>query len=150
MNRLRVVLVVLLLVVQLYGCSRTSPATPADSAVPMSTKIASSLRDVMQRLHNDGVTASNATERHAASYSTTVVRVDATGRLQVVLQVTAADTSATAQLGQHGMLVEHVDASRHLIQGWVFFERLTTIAALPFVQYIRPPSYAVRRSSFGH
>jgi hypothetical protein len=150
MDRVRVMLIVLLLIVQLDGCSQTPPATPASTAVPVSEKIASSLRDVIQRLHSDGVTASNVTARHAASYSTTVVRVDTAGRLQVMLRVTAVDPAVTAQLTQHHMQIEHVDTARHLMQGWIFFERLTTIAALPFVQHIGPPSYAVRRSSFSH
>lgn len=150
MARVHIVLIVLLLVVQLDGCLRTSPAAPTDNAASVSLKIAASLRDVMQRLHDDGVTASNVTLRQPASYSTALVRVDTHGRLQVVLQVTAADVAAMAQLTQHHMQIEHVDTARRLIQGWVFFERLVTIADLPFVQHIRPPSYAVRRSSAGH
>jgi hypothetical protein len=66
--------------------------------------------------------------------------------LQVVLQVTAVDASVTAQLVQQQMQIEQVDTAAHVIQGWVFFEQLATLAMLPFVQYIRPPSYAVRRS----
>ena len=148
MDRIHVVLA-MLLVAQLYGCSQSPQAVPADGAIPVSAKIASPLRDVIQRLHDDGVTASNATDRRAAAYSTSVVRVDAAGRLQVVLQVAAVDTAVTAQLGQQGMQIEHVDTAGRLIQGWVFFEHLTTLAALPFVQYARPPSYAVRRSTPG-
>lgn len=145
--RVRMVLIVLLLVGQLDGCGRTSPAAPTDSAAPVSSKIAASLRDVMQRLHDDGVTASNVTLRQPASYSTALVRVDTAGRLQVVLRVTSTNAAVVAQLMQHHMQIEQVDTARLLIQGWVFFERLVTLSGLPFVQYIRPPSYAVRRSS---
>jgi len=141
---MRVVLVLLVLYVN--GCSQAPPAMSDAAAAPVSEKIAASLRHVIQRLHADGVTASNAMSRDAASYSNALVRVDTAARLQVVLQVTAVDVSVTAQLTQHQMQIEHVDTDRQLIQGWIFFERLATLATLPFVQYIRPPSYAVRRS----
>lgn len=143
----RMVIVLLLLALHVAGCSPASPAMSADSAAPASTKIASSLRDVIQRLHTGGVTASNAMARHPASYSTMLVRVDTAGRLQVVLRVTAVDTVVTTQLVHQQMQIERVDTARHLIQGWIFFERLATIATLPFVRYISPPSYAARRSS---
>lgn len=138
-------LLLLLVALHVIGCSPTSPAM-SDAAAPEAAKIASSLRHVIQRLYADGITASNAATRQAASYSNALVRVDSDARLQVVLQVTALDASVTAQLVQHQMQIEHVDTGRHLIQGWVFFERLAPLATLPFVRYIRPPSYAVRRS----
>lgn len=140
------VVVLLLLALQVDGCSPALPARSTDSAAPASTKIAAPLRAVIQRLHTAGVTASNAMARHATSYSTALVRVDTAGRLQVVLRVTAVDTVVTTQLVQQQMQIEHLDPDRYLIQGWIFFERLVMIAKLPFVRYIRPPSYAARRS----
>ncbi|PON10095.1 hypothetical protein C2W62_51925, partial [Candidatus Entotheonella serta] len=36
-------------------------------------------------------------------------------------------------------------AGQTTIQGWVPFDRVVTVAALPFVHHIRPPRYATRR-----
>ncbi len=43
--------------------------------------------------------------------------------------------------------VQHLQthAGQTIIQGWVPFDRVVTIAALPFVHHIRPPRYAMRR-----
>jgi hypothetical protein len=62
-----------------------------------------------------------------------------------VLLVTAVEPGIEALLEQQHARIETVDARLRLIQAWIPFDRLEQIAALPFVQYIRPPSYAVRR-----
>lgn len=144
-----------LLVLCLVACGRAPSSsatsagtlpTPAPAASAASAKIAASLRGVVQRLRADGMTAANAASRHAASYSTPLIRVDAGGRVQAVILVTHVDEDIQAQLEQHQVQLEHVDAERRLIQAWVPFEQLELIAMLSFVRYIQPPSYAVRRS----
>jgi hypothetical protein len=99
----------------------------------------------MQRMQEDGMTATNVTARRAETYSTPLVRVDAQGRIHTVILVPAIDDHVLALLGEHGVRLEIVEATRHLIQAWIPFYRLVDVAALPFVQYLRPPSYAMRR-----
>jgi hypothetical protein len=146
----------LLLMLCLVACghSPSSSATSAGTVVTpsvaqpaASAKIAASLRHVVQRLRTDGITAANAAARHAASYSTPWVRVDASGRIQAVIRVTQMGEDVQAQLKQHQVQLEHLDSERQLIQAWVPFGQLESIAMLSFVRYIQPPSYAVRRSS---
>jgi hypothetical protein len=108
--------------------------------------MASSLHSVVQRMRQDGITAANVTTRQAESYTTPLVRVDHTGRIQAVVLVTAVEEWVASQLEVHRAHIEIADAELRLIQAWIPFDRLEEIAALPFVRYIRPPSYAMRRA----
>ncbi|HEY7490082.1 MAG TPA: hypothetical protein VIH59_03085 [Candidatus Tectomicrobia bacterium] len=94
-------------------------------------------------MRQDGLTT--ATARQAESYTTPLVRVDQTGSIQAVLLVTAVEPEIEVVLEQQHARIEAADAGLRLIQAWIPFDRLEQIAALPFVQYIRPPSYAIRR-----
>jgi hypothetical protein len=96
-------------------------------------------------MQHDGVTAVNVRTRQPETYSTPVVHVDAWGRLHTAILVTEVNAQAEAALTAHAVVIEHAVASLRLIQAWVPFDRLTTIAALPFVRALRPPSYASRR-----
>jgi hypothetical protein len=136
-------------------CCTAAPPPPAATtgavSIPLradaaaGAKIAEALRSVVQRMQQDGITAATAATRQAETYTTSLVRVDHTGSLQVVILVTTVDPQAESSLAQHQVRIEISDAELRLIQAWVPFDRLEQIAALPFVRYIRPPSYAVRR-----
>jgi asparagine synthetase B (glutamine-hydrolysing) len=119
--------------------SHTQPTAPA------SEKIAASIRSVAQRMRQDGITAANVATRQAESYTTPLVRVDHTGMLHAVILVTTVDDQVEAVLEEHQVRIEIADVSLRMIQTWIPFDRLERLAALPFVRYIQPPSYAVRR-----
>jgi len=119
--------------------------TPPLSGSPATSKIASSLQRVVQRMQQDGVTADNVTARHAETYSTPLVQVDAAGRVQTAILVTTFDAQVESALTAHQVTIERANAQAHLVQAWIPFDRLTTVAALPFVRYLRAPSYASRR-----
>lgn len=145
----------LLCLLSLMACGTPRPppvtttsagTTPADSRILAEAKMASSLHSVVQRMRQDGVTAANVTTRQAESYTTPLVRVDHTGRIQAVVLVTAVEEWVASQLEVHRAHIEIADAELRLIQAWIPFDRLEEIAALPFVRYIRPPSYAMRRA----
>jgi hypothetical protein len=99
----------------------------------------------MQRMQEDGMTAENVAVHRAETYSTPLVRVDAQGNMHTVILVHAIDDHVLARLSEHHVRFEIVEAPRHTIQAWIPFARLVDVAALPFVQYLRPPSYAMRR-----
>lgn len=128
---------------------RTTPAhtsrTHPLSGSPAASKIASPLQRVVQRMQQDGVTAANVTTRQAERYSTPLVRVDAKGRVHTAILVTTFDAQVESALTTPQVSLEHVDAQARLVQAWIPFDRLATVAALPFVRYLRPPSYATRR-----
>jgi hypothetical protein len=96
-------------------------------------------------MQQDGVTAANVTARQAERYSTPLVRVDAQGRVHTAILVTTFDAQVESALTTPQVSIEHVDAQARLVQAWIPFDRLATVAALPFVRYLRPPSYASRR-----
>lgn len=108
-------------------------------------KIATPLQNVLQRMQQDGITATNVTERHPETYSTPLVRVDAAGRVHTTIQVTTFDAQVEAVLAGHQIAIDAMDTASHLLQAWIPFYRLDAIAALPFVRSLRPPSYALRR-----
>ncbi len=66
--------------------SPTSKPPPVAVSVKTSepaamNKIASLIRDVIQRMHDDGVTPANVATRAPTDYSNPLVRVDAEGRI---------------------------------------------------------------------
>jgi hypothetical protein len=124
----------------------TDTASAAPDTAPIALqKIATPLRYVLQRMQADGLTAENVTVRQAATYSTPQVRVDTQGNIHAVILVSTIDEHVLALLEAHRVRLDSVEAPRHLMQGWIPFDRLVDVAALSFVRYIRPPSYAVRR-----
>jgi hypothetical protein len=138
----------LLSLLLLTACSgllqpRTYGGGAQESSTPSADKIATSLRHVIQRMQEDGVSAANASSRQAQAYTTPLVRVDPTGDLHVLLLVTDTDEQVRSQLREYRARIERVEPSQQFIQAWVPFERLEEVAALPFVRYVRPPSYVV-------
>jgi hypothetical protein len=119
--------------------------TPLPSGSPAASKIASSLQRVVQRMQQDGVTAANVTARHAERYTTPLVHVDSEGRVHTAILVTTFDAQVELVLTAHQVSIDRADAQARLVQAWIPFDRLETVAALPFVRYLRPPSYASRR-----
>ena len=119
--------------------------TPPLSGSPAASKIASSLLHVVQHMQQDGVTAANVTAHHAERYSTPLVHIDTEGRVHTAILVTMFDAQVESVLTTHQVAIDRADAQAHLVQAWVPFDRLETVATLPFVRYLRPPSYASRR-----
>jgi hypothetical protein len=124
---------------------RSTPQAFQKPAASVSGKIASSLYTVVQRMRHDGLTAANAAVRNAEAYSTPGVRVDHTGSIETSISVTTVDQEVESRLEHYQARIQVADATLRIIQAWIPFEHLETIAALPFVLYIRPPSYAIRR-----
>ena len=121
--------------------SRTHPLSDS----PAASKIASPLQRVVQRMQQDGVTAATVTAHRTERYSTPLVRVDAQGRVHTAILVTTFDAQVESVLTTHQVSIEQADTQARLVQAWIPFDRLATVAALPFVRYLRPPSYASRR-----
>jgi hypothetical protein len=109
------------------------------------TKIASLIRDVVQRMYDDGVTSANVATRSTTVYSNPFVRVDAEGRIHADITVTRVTPEVMTDLRALQVQQLQTHAGQTIIQGWVPFDRVATVAALPFVHHIRPPRYAMRR-----
>ena len=133
--------VVQALLTTLAHTSRTHPLTGS----PAASKIASPLQRVVQRMQQDGVTAATVTARRTERYSTPLVRVDAQGRVHTAILVTTFDAQVESVLTTHQVSIEQADTQARLVQAWIPFDRLATVATFPFVRYLRSPSYARRR-----
>jgi hypothetical protein len=120
-------------------------SSSSDTAAPALMKIAAPLRQVRQRMQEDGLTAENVAAHHADTYTTPLVRVDAQGNLHAVLLVSVIDEHVLALLEEHRVRIDILHEKLRQVQAWIPFDRLEDVAALPFVRYIRPPSYATLR-----
>ncbi|MGE3539196.1 MAG: hypothetical protein AB7N91_17415 [Candidatus Tectimicrobiota bacterium] len=118
---------------------------PFPPRLPQVSTIAAVLQHVVARMQRDGVTAANVATRQPAMYSTPLVRVDTLGRLHTVILLQRFDTQVRAALAAQQVQIERVEMSALLVQAWVPFDRLTSVATLPFVRYLRPPRYARKR-----
>jgi hypothetical protein len=146
------ILAILLAVMACSPSSHEAQTPPAAEPVGRSShpdvpanKIASPIRDVLQRMRADGLTAVTAEARQAETYSTPLVRIDPTGRVHTTIVVMHLDAQVPAALLAQQVVIEHTDDATQSLQTWIPFERVETVAALPFVRYLRPPRYASRR-----
>jgi subtilisin family serine protease len=107
-----------------------------------SKKIVSGLRGLIADLQTPRLGASGAVGEAASRFSSDMLRVDGTGRIQVYVFVTEASEQTLDSLRRHGLDVEIVNSDFAVIQGWVPVTNLEALAAEPVVLNIRPPSYA--------
>ena len=136
-------------------CLTTSCNTPATSqratlisrqaSTPLepgqAVKIAPPIRAVMQSQRDTG----ELTGQSMASPTHPLVRIDASGRVQTDIIVTHVDDEIVSALRAAHVQVDKTSAKQQTIQGWIPVNHVNTVAALPFVRHIRPPSYAIRR-----
>lgn len=114
----------------------------AKSGVAAAAKVASAIWHVVHRMQNEHV---STTARDTTAYSTPVVRVDASGRIQVDIVMAHVDDQTMSALHGLHVHIDSADARQHVIHGWIPFDRVQAVSSLPFVRYIRPPRYALRR-----
>jgi hypothetical protein len=74
------------------------------------------------------------------------LRLDARNGVQVYILLTDVGEARLQQLAALGVRVEIVSAAERRVQARVPVTRLARVAALPFVEFIRPPTYAVRHA----
>lgn len=151
-SRLVSILAILLAVMACSPSSHEAQTPPAAESVGRyphantpANKIAAPIRDVLQRLRADGLTTTNAAARQAETYSTPLVRIDPAGRVHTTIMVTQLDAQISTALLAQQVVIEYTDDATQSLQTWIPFERVETVAALPFVRYLRPPRYASRR-----
>ena len=72
------------------------------------------------------------------------MRVNEAGEIQVYVILTEFSKANVATIEGLGLRVEVTLPSRRLVQGWAPGPAVDAIAALDFVQSVKPPSYPVR------
>ncbi len=126
----------------LAACGSLGQEAPAPQS-PVHLKIATPIRRVLQCLRAAGITPAHAAQQQVAAYSTPLVHIDAHGNVHVLISVTRVMETQRTMLQAQGVRIEYMQGT--VIQAWVPFWRLRAIAALPFVRYISPPHYGIRR-----
>ena len=112
---------------------------------PISKKVSSSLRVVIDKMETLGITKDNATELGASSLSTTLVRVNDEGNIQTYVYVLTFGVDEKAHLEARDVLIEITNEKLGIIQAWIPYNRIEEVAQLPFVKRITPPSYGTPR-----
>ncbi len=74
------------------------------------------------------------------------MRLDSTGAVQVYVLMSDVSLSALRQLAGAGATIQIADAPHERVQAAMPLSRLAAVAALPFVNFIRLPNYAIRRT----
>jgi hypothetical protein len=74
------------------------------------------------------------------------LRITAANEVQVYILMSAVTEVARRQLAAYGVTIEIEDVAHRRVQARVPVTRLQAVAALPFVTFVRMPSYAVRHT----
>lgn len=107
-----------------------------------SKKIVPRLRGLIADFRVHGITRETAgTMDPSGRFSSSMLKVDGAGRVQVDVSVSDTTESTLAVLRQHGLDVEIVNADLGIVQGWLAVDALEGLAQEPVVTKIRPPSY---------
>ena len=111
-----------------------------------SRKMVSRLRGLAADFRAARIDRQNAAARGAARYSTGALKVDASGRVQVVIALTDTSPATLEALNRRGLAMQLVNRQLGTVQGWVAVEDLETLAGESAVRKIRPPNYARSRT----
>src|ERR1700733_7232302 len=144
--------VVLLLAVLTLITSRPGPV----GAQAATSKLATVLSDVAAVVQQDAPgTAATAAVPVASTplpkpaqdaLHARTMRMDSTGAGQVTLLMSAVTVDTLQQLTAAGATVQITDQPHLRVQATIPPGRLTAVAALPFVNFVRLPNYARRRT----
>jgi hypothetical protein len=74
------------------------------------------------------------------------MRLDETGAVQVYVLMSGVSVGTLDRLAGAGARIQIADAPHERVQAAIPFSRLSAVAALPFVNFIRLPNYAIRRT----
>jgi subtilisin family serine protease len=120
------------------GQIRSSGPVTSDA----SRKLGSQLRGLIAHFDAIGIVEGSAATVDAATrVSSSLLQVDATGRVQVYVSVTDVATLPLDILRRHFFEVELVNKDFAIVQGWIPVWRLEALAAEPFVRKVRPADY---------
>src|SRR5712691_1101108 len=102
-------------------------------------RIASSVRSAAQIVARHGVAA-------ARMQLEPMLRVRSAEIVEVYIYTSILTPDTLATLQQYGVHVLQSDEKFNMVYAAVAFDALETVAALPFVRWIGPPAYSVRRT----
>jgi len=129
------------------SASASSPAPEATGnpkPAPRSSKVHSAISSVVSAIEATKAAGSTEAVGGFKKLSTWQVRVNEAGEIQVYVILTEFSNANVATLEGLGLRVEVTLPNRRLVQGWVPGDVVDAIAALDFVQSVKPPSYPLR------
>ena len=112
------------------------------------SKVQGAIRETIARLQLAGVSRANVPSlTRALEFSGPLVKMDASARLQVYIELDSVDPARLAALNLTGETrIEVVNDDLKLAQAWVPFDQIEALSLLDFVRSIRTPSYATFRT----
>ncbi len=124
------------------GAGASQTAAP-DTAARAAAKIAAPIAEAVGKLR--AAAAADGQIRSAQLYSTPFVKVDSRGRIQVYLHLANLGDEERRDLEDAGVHVEVAIERLRIVQTWLPFDQIETVAHMPLVVRITPPSYATPR-----
>ncbi len=109
----------------------------ADSASPWA-KVSTQLRQKGQQV---AAMLDSNLAGSPAELSTGLVRVDGAGRLQVDAWLLDTSAATLAGLEANGLKIERSNLEFSVVEGWLLYDQLTVLAAMPEVRLLTPPAY---------
>ena len=110
-------------------------------------KFDNAIKGFLDRLRREGVTKETMSRFDMADFSHSgLLKVDSQGKVQVYIEYNKVGEGEKQHLEKLGVTVEVFDVmweGKRLIQGWVPFYELVSIAESPDVFYIKPPGYPI-------
>ena len=114
-------------------------AAPLPATMPEAQRrIASSVRTAAQLAAQHGVPM-------ARTMMPPTLRLQAAGTIEVYLHTTALTPNVLDELRAYGVHVLQSDAFSGIVYAQLPIATLETVAALPFIRWVGPPAYGVRR-----
>lgn len=117
------------------------PLADLAGAVPQERGAAAKLR---QAPRNFNIESMPKSARDAVT--TRMMRINANGEVQVYVLVTEINDDNLKQLESAGVTIQLKEDKRQLVQALVPVSRLAQVSELPFVRFVRLPTYARRRT----
>jgi hypothetical protein len=108
-------------------------------------KIGSKLLEVIHQLKADSETPNSPQGKNLEAYSTPFVKVSSTGDIRVYVHLRTFNDVSLETLKAHNLQIEISNAELRIVQGWIPYYSVESLAQLPVVEKIQAPSYDYRR-----
>ena len=121
---------------------------PREQLTPQQRKIGRRVRRKIKKLRDVGITQSNAPAREVSrQFSSPVIRVDDRARIQSYIRLNGLEPEKLGVLRAiPDLVIEAMNHDLNVVQAWLPYRQIESIAALGFVEKITPPSYGRTRT----
>jgi hypothetical protein len=123
----------------IFGCTNDNIDSnqPVDTQAAL-TKIHGQVQKTIDKLASGGTSSQELSRNNAG---TGIVRVDSTGGIHCYVYLTEISDARIATVRANMKTVEIINEELKIVQGWIYYNDVVTLARLPFVKSITPPEY---------